>query len=447
MKKYEILYDWPIIEINRIANSEIAENYSNQLEERKLNKFIALTEIIRTLGSELEESKAEKVHFLKWNELFARTEEFSREFTSFPFPSVDKLKLSIILAEKLKESSQLPLLDEEDIDAGLFELRELTQPIPHQWFCRENTSSLADSVIIFSCGEITSILDDIISDNISPALLFNFIAALHVIDDLQLEQAILVKRMAVQSEEQAINAFARLVVLATGKPIHVSHRYTKLPNVLNPDKIQLDEGYQQWSEILNVLSEYNSRDETLLKFLTIYHVIENFMFKRPIVELERQRNGQMFSIRDFRRLYDHVDMHEDAALKILFRKIFSMYSVPGVTFKDSLIRRWALLIQTTSSADIDAILDMIGLDFKSNAFSGDSALSCFYKLVYIVRNSIVHNKETEFHLNNAPLNAYPKLCNLIEDFLLPSLEEICFTLISKNNPEFWYQNKEIHLYI
>lgn len=443
MKKYEILYDWPIEEIVRLTNSDIAEDYSNQLVEPELSKFVVLTERIRIFGSELNKAKIERVNFSRWSELRSCIDEFGSQFESFPSPSVEKLKLSLLLAGKLSE--YLPLLDETEIDDDMFELRELAQPIPQLWFCRENGRSLADSVILFSCEKLSAVSIEVSSSIISPNLLFHFIAALNITDTLPSVHAILVKKIVPQVEASAINAFARLVVLSTGISVHSARKYINTPKVLDPDEIQLGEAYQQWSEVLNVLSEYNSRDETLLKFLTIYHVIENFMFKLPIVELERQMNGNMFSIRDFRRLYASVDINESEALKKLFRKILMMQATPNVTFNDHLIIRWNLLSHEASVVDINAALEMIGLDFKFNAFSG-GVLSCFSKLVYAIRNAIVHNKETEFHLTYAPLDGNPSLCNIIESFLLPSLEEICFSLINKKNAEFWYQNKELNLY-
>ena len=445
MNKYEIIYDWAIEEIDHLTNSDDAENYSNNLIEPQLSDFVALTEKIRVFGLELEKAKQERKHFNRWNELRGYSEELSSKFTPFRTPSVEKLNLSLLLAGKLSDS--LESLDETDINTTIFELRELTQPLPHVWFCRENSRSLDDSVILFSCEKLNEVSSEIISATISPILLFHFMAALHSIDNLPHAHAILVKKMPHQVDESAINAFARLVVLTTGMSIHATRKYTKRPNVLNTDAIQLDEEYQQWNEVLNVLSEYNSRDETLLKFLTIYHVIENVMFKCPIVELERQNNGQMFSIRDFRRLYAKVDVREDEALKNLFKKIFSMQSTPGVTFKDILTNRWDSLFQSTQGTDIDAVLKMIGLDFTTNAFTNTTAVSCFTKLVYTIRNTIVHNKETEFHLTFAQLDMNPRLCKLIEDFLLPSLEEMCFALIGKKNHDFWYQHKKINLYI
>jgi len=125
----------------------------------------------------------------------------------------------------------------------------------------------------------------------------------------------------------------RLVVLMTGRPVHSARRYANAPCVLDLDVARPGTLYQQWSDVLDVLSEYNSRDEVLLKYLTIYHVIENFMFKLPIVGLERQQIGRMFSIREFRRLYQKVEMAELDALKQLFGVVFQMSALQGVTFR------------------------------------------------------------------------------------------------------------------
>lgn len=444
MKKYEILYDWPIEEIRRLSDSEIAASYADQLAEPELSRFVELTEKIRLLGADLAKVKAERAHFTKWVEIRAYIKEFDAEFSSFPSPSVDKLRLSLLMAHKLSESS--PPLDMTDIDADIFEIREITQPVPTKWFCRENSLSLSDSVALLTLSDFNVVANDIMATNMSPNFLFHLIATLNVTPDLPSLQIIFVKKMNPQIDSMAIDSFARLAILSTGKAVHSARRYTNAPNILNIDEIKPGVAYNQWNEILNVLSEYNSRDDTLLKFLTIYHVIENFMFKRPIVELEQRMNGAMFSIRDFRRLYASVQLNEEEALKLFFKKVFLINAVPGTTFKDHIISRWSSLSSTISSVDIDQSLELIGLKFSFSSFVGDSAASCFSKLIYMIRNTIVHNKETEFHLTYASLNMHPSLCSIIEDFALPCLEEVCFSLISKPNQGFWYQNKEICLY-
>lgn len=446
MKKYEILYDWPILEIKRLSDSDVAEAYAAQLVEPELSLFVDLTEKIRLFGADLAKAKAkaERAHFTKWVEIRTCIEEFGAQFISFPSPSADKLRMSLLLAHKLSESSQP--LDMTDIDADIFEIREITQPVPIAWFCRENSLSLSDSVALFTLSDFSVVSNEIMATNMSPNFLFHLIATLNDTPDLPSSQMIYVKKMSPQIDSMSLDAFARLAILATGKAVHSARRYTNAPNILNIDEIQPGAAYHQWNELLYVLSEYNSRDDTLLKFLTIYHVIENFMFKRPIVELEQKMSGSMFSIRDFRRLYENVNIKEEVALKDFFQEVFKMEALPRTKFKDHIVTRWKRLVPNVAKASIDHSINLIGLNFSFNSFNGEAALSCFSKLIYRIRNTIVHNKETEFHLTYASLNMYPSLCSIIEDFALPCLEEICFSLISKPNQGFWYQNKEICLY-
>ena len=97
-----------------------------------------------------------------------------------------------------------------------------------------------------------------------------------------------------------------------------------------------------------------------------------------------------------------------------------------------------------SEADIDSALSTLGMTCAFATFADQSVAGSFARLVYAVRNSIVHNKETEFHLTYASLD--PTIIALIETFLIPSLEEICFSLIGIPNTHLWYQNRELLLY-
>jgi hypothetical protein len=187
----------------------------------------------------------------------------------------------------------------------------------------------------------------------------------------------------------------------------------------------------------------------LTKYLTLYHVIENFMFKLPIVELERQQGGRMFSIRDFRRLYKQVDESELSALKRLFVATFQLQATPVTTFEQQVISRWDSLVPGTAPADIEKVMGALDLRVQKRAMRhtefrvGDVAGN-FAQMVYYVRNAIVHNKETEFHLTFATLDN--TICTLIESFVIPCLEEMCFALVGSPNQHVWYLHKELLLY-
>ena len=174
------------------------------------------------------------------------------------------------------------------------------------------------------------------------------------------------------------------------------------------------------------------------------------MFKLPIVSLERKQGGRMFSIRDFRRLYREVEINEIVSLRNFFSEIFKIILSDGNTFETRLIDRWNSLSTNISPRDVENALEVLQVLKKDNKplkyvdFKKGESFVYFSNIVYTIRNAIVHNKETEFHLSYATLD-HP-ICVLIENMLLPSLEEICFELIGTNNPHVWYKNKELVLY-
>jgi hypothetical protein len=442
MKKYEILYDWPFAQIQRLADSDEAEEFAGALDAGALGSFTTLTEQMRGLGADMTAAKAARQHFPKWEELRICLDSFEQQFANFPGASIPKFRLFVLLAGKLFQTA--PPLDAVDVDETAFEIRAISEQLPLSWFSRENGQSVLESMAVFSCGNLTALEAEIAPWNLSPIFAFHLLAALQALPALPPGHAAFVKRPMQPVTNEAVEAFARMVVLTTGRPVHSARRYLKTPRVIDPDIIRVGNSYQQWGEVLNVLSEYNSREDVLLKYLTIYHVIENFMFKLPIVVLERQQNGRMFSIRDFRRLYQRVEMAEGDALKQLFTSIFQMQASPGVTFEQHIVSRWTNLVPGMPQADVDRALVTLGLSFNFSGFAGQAAAGTFAKLVYAIRNAIVHNKETEFHLTYASLDS--RVCSVIEVFLIPALEEICFSLIGSPNPQLWYQNRELLFY-
>jgi hypothetical protein len=109
----------------------------------------------------------------------------------------------------------------------------------------------------------------------------------------------------------------------------------------------------------------------------------------------------------------------------------------------------AVVIGPSRSADMDALLKKLKVGknkeefLKSADFSKNTAQN-FSSLVYSARNHIVHNQETEFHLTHTTLDVTSTL--LLEDFLIPSLEEICFFLTIKPNSYVWYSHPAIKVH-
>ena len=67
------------------------------------------------------------------------------------------------------------------------------------------------------------------------------------------------------------------------------------------------------------------------------------------------------------------------------------------------------------------------------------------QLIYRIRNSIVHNKESEFHLTTSNPDDYVDVIDLIKKFI-QILEKQVFDKISSDAASISYQNQHIELY-
>jgi hypothetical protein len=462
MKKYEVLYDWPIAQIAILCDSAETEAFVGSLGQGSASEAELLTCIdgLRAFGSDLVTAKTDKRLYAQWGDIRKLLDEIEQKFPAFPNLNPDRFEVTLLLAEKLAVSLPPPLpgpagsapapdIDEAEINEHLFELRAPCEPLPIAWFVHQNAQSFPDSVVIFTSTNMTALAEAVTKSTDSPDILFHLLGTLHVAAQIPIPQAVLVKRSTPGIDAEAVEGFAKLLLLASGKPVHSPRNYSTPPHIIDIDCIRAGTPYQQLTDVFYVMSEYNSRPDLLAKYLSIYHVVENFMFKLPIVKLERARNGEMFSIRDFKRLYEELDIREMNALKKLMTVVFDFEPLPSTKFITLVSNRWLAFCPSADIPKIDALLERLGIrrgdnSLKHAEFCGDNASLYFAQIVYAVRNVIVHNTETEWHLSYATLDTTTRL--LLEGFLLPSLEEICFALVGSSNKHVWYQNKVLSLY-
>ncbi|MCU8468909.1 hypothetical protein OC513_14590, partial [Vibrio vulnificus] len=253
-------------------------------------------------------------------------------------------------------------------------------------------------------------------------------------------------------------AYLKLHLLASGYYYHD----IKLASIRNKQNernlLAPDHTLQQFDDSLIIISEYNSRREILNKFLSIYQLIENFMYKHPLVKLNENHNGEMFSIRNFKDMYERLG---DSELNSLFNLLNSIYddSFEGGILLSELASSFHNLARNgvMEKADIDDALNSLGIKQKSGTPYTYDILDGFSlpqrkaewpriisKIIYYTRNAIVHNKETEFHLSHNYLS--DSIYNFIDMFILSECENVIYKLIYKPNSIIWYTHDRIKLY-
>ena len=176
------------------------------------------------------------------------------------------------------------------------------------------------------------------------------------------------------------------------------------------------------------------------------------MYKFPLTELERKYAGNVFSIRDFQRMNDVVNNNEITSLKKLFAAVCLENYSSTQKFSKFIYDSWTSLHPTiiADKSNIDTLLSLLRLDKDFDTIEESQAPSFYDKLIYAFRNSLVHNRETEFHLTHESLLNHTQIGNtaqlILEKFIIPAAEEVVFYLIIEQNNLVWFSNSTIKLY-
>jgi hypothetical protein len=247
-------------------------------------------------------------------------------------------------------------------------------------------------------------------------------------------------------DESNLESFIQFILLINGKFFHNPIETQKNQFLSNDIKDVLDcniKSFNQYQESSYILSEYNHTKDILLKYLLLYHIIENFMYRRPIAEMA----NTSFSIRDFKRLYKNIDTNEVDTLSKLFKEISTNAFINNITLEEY-INNLIEELKNQGFINIASFINILGFDFANLKYLAGQKKSHedFRKFIYQIRNSIVHNKETEFHITHNTFQSFPDLNQLFEKLLLPALENIIYFLIFKENSIIDYPKNHLLLY-
>lgn len=445
MNRFEIYYNVLLGLLNNIVNSASTTPFYNALPAARRILFTTLTEPIRFEVSEIVRRRRLGDIYEDFTDIKTHIESFRVEFGNYPNLRINQLKTALLICERVSS-----LVDNRRINSDNFVVLEVPQKIKPENFLFHKPS-LKDSVLMITLNDEDK-LEQFLSTiaNVEVGLCFYFLSKLSSRgrNSLVGEQYVLVHTSHSKSLSK-ITSLIKLASVCEGQVIHIPFEITRMPLIIDKAALSLQKSYTQFLDSIYIFSEYNYEKDILNKYLRLYHVIENFMFKKPIVDLMQLYHGDMFSIRNFKTLYSKVDKTEPAALEALFKAIFTIYrsGAAGSTLKQSVQALWNSLsgLAGYNQADIDSFLSFLGLPYNTlTASTNDNILNFYCKLIYYMRNSIVHNKETEHHILHSTLN--PVVPFLLNNFLFPSLEEICFKLIIETNASINYTYPSLRLY-
>lgn len=445
MKKVDAVYSLLIDQVGVICDdNEKAERFSVELANDSDRDFF--DDIFLAFSVEKEKLVACK-EGLEVHDNLAGLEalltSFNEKYSQYPGFDYQKCIYSLMLATRILQNvnSNIP---SEDVDPGFdFFYCDLT------FECESFATSLNtlhSNMVWVHPGSKESLLK-LVSQTVGLELLYCLISFGGEIDFSSGRSMVLCAAACVESREiknSNVISLLKLHMLSAGNKITRSNVYDLPPSNSSIERYIPSSTYAQFNDVIHVLGEYVDRKDVLAKYLSMYHVIENFMFKSQIVKLERKMVGTMFSIRDFKRLYKAVDDHETKAVGALVRSVFSLVH-NGAPFGTFAFSSWQafLVAENANLANIHGFLANFMPPNQGSNVTGNF-FEYFSTLLYQVRNLIVHNKETEFHLSSETYSIGSRL--VIEKYLLPVLEEFVFLAMAEDNDVVWYRSNSIALW-
>ncbi|WP_375739334.1 hypothetical protein [Pseudomonas boanensis] len=437
MRKIDAVFSLLISETKRIYE-EPNEPYWESLGETEKNQFDAICDQLTQINSSLEDSRNNFSSTYDFQELKSTLEEFHRIFPDHPDFNFNKLIYQIIISEKICTS--VGTIPDEDVTA-VFDFFSCSLAFPATAFV-SNINTLSSNLAWFNPSHRESL--DALSSYVTDVELWYYLACISERIDFSLSTEILVCPLPCLTAKGNAISLLKIYMLTEGKKTTKTIEYLAAPKNSSINSYDPQLNYAQFSEVVQIMGEYVDRKDVLSKYLSIYHVIENFMFKYPIVKLERSRNGAMFSIREFKSLYKAVETNELDAVKSLMRASFPLqFSASSIGNEVHSLWQAFLARHAAKLVDIDEFLNKLDVS-RNSATEINSFTNFFSTVLYRIRCSIVHNKETEYHISS---ENYTDGCRLVlEDFYLPAMEELVFLLLAKENSVVWYRSDSIALW-
>ncbi|PIB69579.1 hypothetical protein [Pseudomonas sp. 2995-3] len=470
MKKINALYDFLISQLDILCSDNIAdiERYYEDLSDNDALLFDAYFEKLSLHRDALcahrddANDDGHRKVYPGFSELLLEFEDFSSNFQMCPLLEFERIGFVVKVAKKIGDLTTD--INDQDVFGG-FDFFVSQLGFESKAFC-SNVSDLERNVIWFRTCDQES-LDALLSKAVNSELLYVILMISSRLDFTRGCDVVVCRADgAVEASQKNVITLLKLYMVSCGEKINKINKYPSRPVNSSVSKFDPSHNYAQFVEVVGILGEYIEREDALSKFLSIYHVVENFMFRAPIVKLERSNNGAMFSIRDFKRLYKGVDVNELGALEYLVRSSFSLIhhvpepvavpavpAVPAVlavpvavpaapvSFGQFAKTSWVGFLATNVQQKnlIDDFLAKVG-----SSYNGVSFDKFFASLIYRIRCSIVHNKETEYHISSE--NYFGACCLIFEGYLLPMLEEFVFLLLCEDNSLVWYRSSSIALW-
>lgn len=182
--------------------------------------------------------------------------------------------------------------------------------------------------------------------------------------------------------------------------------------------------YSQYYELFDLISESHYCDDVLRRYLNMYQIIENMCYRRNLAKISR--GSKRGFVRHSIAIASKANKNETDEIVNGIMEIF-----PGI--EDVIV-----------VSDISPYNFFLESEYGiANGGHGDKKVA---KIIYNLRNSIVHNKSTELHFSYGNIDEYKDVIELIK-LLIEKLEPKIIEIINDpSNNILEYDGKKMDLY-
>ena len=182
--------------------------------------------------------------------------------------------------------------------------------------------------------------------------------------------------------------------------------------------------YSQYYELFDLISESHYCDDVLRRYLNMYQIIENMCYRRHLAKISRgsKRGFVRHSIAIASRANKNETDEIVKGIMELFPGIKNVIAVSDIRPYDPFLER------------------EYGI---ANGGHGDKKVA---KIIYNLRNSIVHNKSTELHFSYGNFEEYKDVIELIYLLIEKLGPKIINIINDPNNTILEYDGKKMDLY-
>lgn len=199
-----------------------------------------------------------------------------------------------------------------------------------------------------------------------------------------------------------------------------------------------DAKYNQYIDIYDVISEWNDCKDVLSAFLKMYQILEYIVYRKEFVDIINGANIKQSFVRHIKGVDRKFSNDERGVFTKGIKDIFSFNGRVNMINVTSDVEDFCKKYYPLNKNG-DTYMT------RANLVDTNQVDNCIAKFIYDTRCSIVHNKESEFHMTTINYSEYASILPLMQDIMEIVGNEV-FDVMSNHENKIAFKDPVLDLY-